>query len=68
VSEDSRRLHNEEFHDLYFSSNIIGMIKSRRKGCPAKLVRVEITVAYRVSVATSEGKRLLQRPMCRRGG
>jgi len=30
------------------------------------VVRVEMTVAYRVRVATSEEKRLLQRPMCRR--
>jgi hypothetical protein len=26
----SRKLHNEELHILYFSSNIIRMIKSRR--------------------------------------
>jgi hypothetical protein len=25
-----KRLHNEEFHNLYSSSNIIGVIKSRR--------------------------------------
>jgi hypothetical protein len=27
-----RKLHNEEFHDLYSSSSIIRMIKSRRDG------------------------------------
>jgi hypothetical protein len=27
---DWRKLHNEELHDLYFSPNIIRMIKSRR--------------------------------------
>jgi hypothetical protein len=27
-----RRLHNEEFHNLYASSNIISAIKSKRMG------------------------------------
>jgi len=31
VAEGWRRLHNEELHNLYVSSNIIRMIKSRRK-------------------------------------
>jgi hypothetical protein len=30
VSEDWRKLHNEELHDLYCSPNIIGVIRSRR--------------------------------------
>jgi hypothetical protein len=30
VAEDWRRLHNEELHNLYVSSNIIRGIKSRR--------------------------------------
>jgi hypothetical protein len=30
VTEDWRKLYNEEFHNLYSSSNIIRMIKSRR--------------------------------------
>jgi hypothetical protein len=29
VMGDWRKLHNEEFHNLYFSPNIIRMIKSR---------------------------------------
>jgi hypothetical protein len=30
VTGDCRKLHNEEFHNLYSSPNIIRMIKSRR--------------------------------------
>jgi hypothetical protein len=30
VRGDWRKLHNEELHNLYFSPNIIRMIKSRR--------------------------------------
>jgi hypothetical protein len=30
VTEDWKKLHNEELHNLYFSSNIIRMIKLRR--------------------------------------
>jgi hypothetical protein len=31
VTGDWGRLHNEELHNLYVSSNIIGVMKSRRK-------------------------------------
>jgi hypothetical protein len=30
VTGSWRKLHNEELHNLYYSANIIGMIKSRR--------------------------------------
>jgi len=30
VTEECRKLHNEELNDLYYSPNIVGVIKSRR--------------------------------------
>ena len=33
VTEEWRRLHNEELNDLYYSSNIVWVIKSRRMRC-----------------------------------
>jgi hypothetical protein len=33
VTGDWMRLHTEELHDLYFSSNIVWVIKSRRMSC-----------------------------------
>lgn len=55
TKEDWRKLHNEEFHDMYFSPDI---------------VRDEVGVVYdirerdacRVSVGKHAGKRPLQRP------
>jgi hypothetical protein len=35
VTGDWRKLHNEEFHNLYSSPNIIRMIKSRKMGMTA---------------------------------
>jgi hypothetical protein len=32
VREDWRKLHNEELNDLYSSTNIVRVIKSRRMG------------------------------------
>jgi hypothetical protein len=36
-----RRLHNEELHNLYASSNIIWMIKSRRMRWEGHVARME---------------------------
>jgi hypothetical protein len=32
-----RKLHNEEFHNLYSSSNVVRMIKSKRAGHVAQM-------------------------------
>jgi hypothetical protein len=44
-----RKLHKEEFHNLYFSPNIVGMIKSKRMRCAGNVVRMrENRNAYRI--------------------
>jgi len=58
-----RRLHNEEFNDLYSSPNILMVIKSRRMRWAEHVARMgEETGVYRVLVGKPEGKRLLGRP------
>jgi hypothetical protein len=42
VIKGRKKLHNEDFHDFFFSLNIIGVIKSRRMrwaGCMACMQR-----------------------------
>jgi hypothetical protein len=45
-----RKLHNEELHDLYSSSSIIRMIKSRKVGWPGHVARMgggrEMCIGY----------------------
>jgi hypothetical protein len=41
VTEDWRKLHNDELHNLYFSPNIIRMIKSRRMRWAGHVGRME---------------------------
>jgi hypothetical protein len=58
-----RRLHNEELHDSYNSSNIIRVTKSRRIGWTTHVACVgEVTNAYKILIAKSEGKRASERP------
>jgi hypothetical protein len=62
VTGDWRKLHYEELNDLYWSPNIVLMIKSRRmswEGCVAYMR--ERRGPYRVLVGMSEGKRPLGR-------
>jgi len=60
---DWRKLHNEELNDLYPSSNIVGVIKSRRMRWAGHVVCMgERRGIYRVLVGEPEGKRLLGRP------
>jgi len=40
VRRDWRRVHNEEFYDLYFSPNVIRVSKSRRMGLDGHVARM----------------------------
>jgi hypothetical protein len=55
-----RKLHNDQFHDLYSSLNIVRVIKSRWAGHVARMGTGR--GAYRVLVGRPEGKRPLGRP------
>jgi hypothetical protein len=62
VTGDWRKLDNEEIHNMYSSSKIIRMIKSRRMRWPGHVARMEETrTAYRILVGKPEGKRPLGR-------
>jgi hypothetical protein len=57
------KLHNEELHSLYSSSNIIRTIKSRRIGWAGYAASMD-RILYKIFVGKPEGKRSLKR--CRR--
>ena len=62
VTEEWRKLHNEEVNDLYCSTSIVRMIKSRKIRWAGHVVRMwERRVVYRVLVGKPEGKRPLGR-------
>jgi hypothetical protein len=59
----SRELHNDEPHNLYSSSNVVRVIKSRRMRWAGHVARMgEERGVYRVLVGRPEGKRPLRRP------
>jgi hypothetical protein len=61
--ESCRKLHNDELHSLYSSSNIVRVIKSRRMRWVGHVARMgEWKGVYRVLVGRPEGKRPLGRP------
>jgi hypothetical protein len=61
-----RKLHNEELHDLYSSSSIIRIIRSRRMRWAGHVARMgENRNTYRLLVREPEGKRPLGRPRLR---
>jgi hypothetical protein len=63
VTGEWRKLHNEELHNLYSSSNIIKQIKSRRMRWAGHVARMrEDRKVYKVLVGKSELKSPLGRP------
>jgi hypothetical protein len=63
VTEEWRKLHNEEPNDLYSSSNIVRVIKSRRIRWAGHVASMrESRGVYRVLVGKPEGKRPVGRP------
>jgi len=60
---DYRKLHNEELNDLYYSHNIVQVIKSRRMKRLWHVARMGERIGmYRVLVGKPEGKRPLVKP------
>jgi len=63
VTEEWRRMHNEELKDLYSSPNIVRVIKSGRMRWAEHVARMgEEREVYRVLVGKPVGKRPLGRP------
>jgi hypothetical protein len=57
VTEEWKKLHNEELRDLYSSPSIIRIIKSRRMSWAGHVARMgEKKNAYRLLVEKLEGK------------
>jgi len=63
VTGEWRKIHNDELNDLYFSPNIVRVIKSRRMGWAGHVGRMgEGRGVYRVLVRKPEGMSALGRP------
>jgi hypothetical protein len=61
MTERSRKLHNEELHNLYSSPNRVRMIEPMWVRWAGHVARMgENRNAYRILVRKSEGKRLLE--------
>jgi hypothetical protein len=61
-----RKLQNDELHNLYFSPNIVKVIKSRRMRWAGHVAHVvEESNVYRILTGRPEGSSSLERPMCR---
>ena len=58
-----RKLHNEELHSLYRSTNIVSVIKSRRLRWAGHVARMkEVRSAFKILTGRPVGKRPLGRP------
>jgi hypothetical protein len=63
VTGESRKLHNEDLHDLYSSPSIIRKIKARGMRWAGHVAQMgEKRNAYRLLVGKPEGRRPLGRP------
>jgi hypothetical protein len=63
VTGEWRKLHIEELHNLYSSTDIIRQVKSRRMRWAGHVARIgEERKVYKVLVGEPEGKRPLGRP------
>jgi hypothetical protein len=63
VTEEWRKLHNEELNDLYSLPNIVRVVKSRTMRWAGHVARMgEERGVHRVLVGKPEGKRPLGRP------
>jgi len=66
VTGELRKLHNEEFNDLYCSPNLVRVIKTRIIRWAGHVASIgERKGVYRVFVGKPEGKRPLGRPRLR---
>jgi hypothetical protein len=57
-----RKLHNDEFHDLYSSTSIIRIIKASWMRWAGHIARMGEKNTYRLLVGKPKGKRPLGRP------
>jgi hypothetical protein len=66
VTEEWRKLHSEELHNLYSSPDITRQVKSRQMRWAGHVARMgEERKLYKVLVGKPKGKRPLGRPRCR---
>ena len=66
VTEEWRKLHNEELMDLYSLPNIVRVVKSRRMRWAGHVTRMgEVRCVHRVLVGKLEGKSPLGKPRLR---
>jgi hypothetical protein len=66
VTEERRKLHNEELSDLYCSPTIVWVTKLRRIRWAGHVARMrDMRDIYRVVVGKPQGKSALGRPMRR---